>query len=451
MKKMRILRNRNKNFKKVKISQSHQEYKRKKYSEGIIVINYYIIIGLKVTLMFIFICYSISSFSKKKFPQKVSDDIFNEMVSYVNAHNNITFEEIDSFRQFSREKKFIEQNPNFQKSENPILTVIMTMHNQAHCIHKCLRSIQNQSIKNIEILIIDDCSQDNSTETIEEFQKEDPRIILVKHDMNEGPIKSRSDGVRMAKGTYITIVDGDDALAHKDILEHSLYIAQKGNLDVTEFSAAYFKRKEFKTVVNAYSRINLTNIVYQPELRTKFFIISDNEGIRAVQSRCIYAKIVKNEVFKEALKFIGTKYTDDFILQYEDTIMTVGILQVAKSYYYIKELGYYYSRDQFGGFPKLKNKVCKPNHGKIRDLGHIKELHFLLDKLKNNEFERQLIYHELISIHHYASLIVYTNHRYSFVFEVLDALIQCRYLSNRQKQRLIDIKTRLENKKKGIK
>ena len=87
----------------------------------------------------------------------------------------------------------------------------------------------------------------------------------------------------------------------------------------------------------------------------------------------------------------------------------------------------------------------------MRDLGHIKELHFLLDKLKNNEFERQLIYHELISIHHYASLIVYTNHRYSFVFEVLDALIQCRYLSNRQKQRLIDIKTRLENKKKGIK
>ena len=44
------------------------------------------------------------------------------------------------------------------------------------------------------------------------------------------------------KGTYINISDGDDALAHKDILEHSLYIAQKGNLDVTEFSAAYFKK-----------------------------------------------------------------------------------------------------------------------------------------------------------------------------------------------------------------
>ena len=448
MKKMKILRGKNKHFKKVKII-SYQESKRRNFLEGIIVINHFIITALKSILLIVFIFYSISFFSKTESPPKISEDIFNEMVLYVNKHNNITMEEIESFRQYSREKKFIEPNPNFQKSENPILTVIMTMHNQAHCIHKCLRSIQNQSTKNIEILIIDDCSTDNSTEIIEEFQKEDPRIILVKHDKNEGPIKSRSDGVRMAKGTYITIIDGDDAFTHKDIFEHSLYIAQKGNLDVTEFSAGYFKRKEFKTVVNAYSRINLTNIVYQPELRTKFFLITDNEAIRAVQSRCIYAKIIKNEVFQEALKFIGIKYTDDFILQYEDTIMTVGIHQVAKSYYYIKELGYYYSRDQFGGFPKLKNKVCKPNPGKLKDLGQIKLLHFLLEKTKNNEFERQLVYHELISIHHHASLIVYTNHRYSYVYEVLDALIQCRYLSNRQKQRLISIKTRLEDKQKG--
>ena len=112
--------------------------------------------------------------------------------------------------------------------------------------------------------------------------------------MNEGPINSPSVGVRMDKWTYIIIVDGDDALAHKDILEHILYIAQKGNLDLTEFNAAFFKRKEFKTVVNAYSRINLTNIVYQPELRIKLFIISNNEGIRAVQNRYIYAKIIRN-------------------------------------------------------------------------------------------------------------------------------------------------------------
>ena len=374
------------------------------------------------------------------------------MVSYINSHNNITLEEIYSFRQFNSEKKLIESNPTFQKSESPILTVIISTYNQAHSIHKCIRSIQNQSIKNIEILIMDDCSTDNTTETINEFQKEDPRIVLISHDMNEGPIKTRSDGVRFAKGTYVTIIDGDDAFIHKDILEHSLYIAQKGNLDITEFQEANFKGQKMLTIVNSYPLTNLTNIVYQPELRTKFFVISDDDGVRAVQSRAIYGKIVKNEVFKEALEFIGTKYTDDYILKYEDTIMFVGILQVAKSYYYMKELGYYYSRDEFNGrFPLLDNKVCKPNPAKIGSMGHIKLLHFLLDRTRNNEFERQIVYHEFISIYHYSNITKFTYHHCNYVYEIFDTLIQSPHLYNDQKQRLIDIKTKIENKEKGIK
>ena len=62
--------------------------------------------------------------------------------------------------------------------------------------------------------------------------------------MNGGSIKSRADGVRAAKGKYITIIDGDDALAHKDILNHSFYVAEKGNIDVIEFQAASFKNKK---------------------------------------------------------------------------------------------------------------------------------------------------------------------------------------------------------------
>ena len=77
-------------------------------------------------------------------------------------------------------------------------------------------------------------------------------------------------------------------------------------------------------------------------------------------------------------------------------------------------------------------------------------VHFLLDMTNNNEFGRQLVYHELISIHHYLSLVVFTT-RFSYTYEVLDILINSPYLSDRQKQRLIDIKTKLENKQKGNK
>ena len=66
----------------------------------------------------------------------------------------------------------------FIKSENPDVSVIITAFNQAHCFYSALRSVQNQSLKNIEIIIIDDCSLDNTSEVIEKYMKEDERINL---------------------------------------------------------------------------------------------------------------------------------------------------------------------------------------------------------------------------------------------------------------------------------
>ena len=119
------------------------------------------------------------------------------------------------------------------------------MYNQGHCIHKCLRSIQNQSLKNLEIIIIDDCSLDNSTDIVEAYQKEDDRIILVKHESNEGKIKTRTEGIKIAKGKYITIIDGDDSFIHKNILNNSLYIANLADLDVVEFKGSYYRKGKF--------------------------------------------------------------------------------------------------------------------------------------------------------------------------------------------------------------
>ena len=447
---MKLFNRKSKDFKKIRIGTKIKKKKLKRTIESI-EINQNFILFLKIIFFTYLIYKDFSFYDRVKIPPKVSNEIFKEILSFIQEHKNISLEEVEEFRQYSRDKKFIEPNPKFIKSENPLISVIITMHNQAHILHKSIKSVQNQSFKNIEIIIVDDCSRDNTTEEIIEYQKIDPRIVLITHDMNGGSIKSRADGVRAAKGKYITIIDGDDALAHKDILNHSFYVAEKGNIDVIEFQAASFKNKKFRAVVNNYSKINLTNIIYQPELKTKFFIISDNEGIRAIQSRCIYAKLVKNEVFKQALVFIGKKYTDDFITNYEDVIMAVAIHQVSNSYYYMKELGYYYSRGQPGSEMKLKEKKCKPNPSKIKDMGHMKLLHYLMDKFGKTEFGKQLIYHELISINHYLSIVVFTNHHYKYVYEVLDNILDCPYLSNRQRTRIMNIKRKIENKQNRIK
>ena len=322
------------------------------------------------------------------------------------------------------------------------------MYNQGHCIHKCLRSIQNQSIKNLEIIIIDDCSLDNSTDVVETYQKEDDRIILVKHESNEGKIKTRTEGIKIAKGKYITIIDGDDSFIHKNILNNSLYIANLADLDIVEFKGSYYRKGEFKGNVNNYDIINITNIVYQPELRTKFFYIKERDSIRAIQSRSICFKLIKNKIFQQAIINIGQKYTDDYILTYEDTIMAVAIYQVAQSYFLMNQVGYYYSRDEFSNrFPIQKNKKCKPN-GKIRGIDQVKLLQFLVEKTRNNYIERQMLYHEIISINYYSRLSRLINRQFKEIYDIYDTIINSEFISSKQKERIKSLKAQIKIKEK---
>ena len=406
----------------------------------------YFVLGLKI-IIFIFIFIIPFYYSNGNNPRIILQKIYD----FENNLKNYTDEEIKEFRKINSENKLINNDMKFTKSKNPEISVIVTFHNQAHCIHKCIRSIQNQSFKNIEIILVDDCSTDNSTEIIEEYQKYDERIIYIKHDSNEGSIKTRTDGVKIAKGKFITIVDGDDAFIHREVLYNSLSIAKLGNLDVVEFKFSYYRKGEFKTIVNSYDIINITEVIYQPELRTKFFVISDNDSIRAVQNRNIHSKLIRNEIFQKAIINIGPKYTDDYIIAYEDTIMAVALLQVARSYYLMKEVGYYYSRDEFKGrFPSVKDRTCKPNN-KIKDMGQVKLLQFLMEKTANNEQERQMLYHEIFSINHYLGFLYVIFHNYEMLYEVLDPMIECSFLSLSQKERLRKLKNDLmkkQNKKK---
>ena len=331
----------------------------------------------------------------------------------------------------------------YKKSNYPDISIILTVYNQAHCIHKALRSIQNQSIKNIEIIIIDDCSIDNSTEIIKFFQKEDDRIIFVNHKSNEGKIKARTDGIKIAKGKYITILDGDDSFIHKDILYNSLFIANLANLDVVEFLLLYYVNNKFITVTNNF---NINNIIYQPELRTKFFIIKNDKSFRPIISRTITGKIIKNKIMQKVINNIGIKYTKDFILNYEDTIMAVSLYQISQSYYLLKEPGYYYTGEKNNYIAINKNKKCKNNEKLIKDMDEIKFLNFLLEKTENNLLERQVIYHEIISINYYQNFEKSINNHFDLVYNIFDKMIESKFLSRRQILVIKHFKKKLKEK-----
>ena len=341
---------------------------------------------------------------------------------------------------------------NIKKANLLCVSVILTVSNQAHCIHKGLRSIQNQSLKNIEIIVSVDCSEDNSTEVIKKYIEEDERIVLVEHDTKDGIMKTRYDGLKIAKGKYIIILDGDDAFTYKDILNNSLYIAQLGDLDIVEFIGGMFVKNKNIHLGHFHQ---IKGIIYQPELRTKFFDIRENNDYyRPIVCRSIWAKLIKNTVFQKVLNIVGNKYLESFMNNYEDTIFTVTLYQIAQSYYWFRDIGYYYSRDEGSGrYPYIPGKKCIIRQVSNNNSDSVKFLNFLYDNMADNEIERKTLCHEIISINAYGysnfAKTLYKN--FDSLYRVLNGIVDSKYLNENEREKIRNITKEVKQKEEIVK
>ena len=133
------------------------------------------------------------------------------------------------------EKGILLNKIEFKKTQNPKISIISAVYNRGKYILRFIRSIQNQYFNDIEIILIDDFSNDNTIEIIEQCQKEDERIILIKHKQNKGTLISRNDGVLRSSGEYLIFPDPDDLLS-TDILYYCYTKAKNKNNDMIKFN-----------------------------------------------------------------------------------------------------------------------------------------------------------------------------------------------------------------------
>ena len=96
---------------------------------------------------------------------------------------------------------------------NNLISIIIPVYNAEAYLQRCLNSVLSQTFKNLEIILIDDGSVDNSLQICREFEKKDDRIIVLQNPSNEGVSYSRNRGLEIAKGEYIGFVDADDWIA----------------------------------------------------------------------------------------------------------------------------------------------------------------------------------------------------------------------------------------------
>lgn len=111
---------------------------------------------------------------------------------------------------------------------NPKVSVIIPVYNTELYIAECLDSVINQSLKDIEIIIINDKSPDHSITIIKQYAKRDNRIVVIDKQINEGVGQARNDGLEKATGEYVCFMDSDDYYSSNTVLD-SLYTAAKEN------------------------------------------------------------------------------------------------------------------------------------------------------------------------------------------------------------------------------
>lgn len=120
----------------------------------------------------------------------------------------------------------------------PKLSIIIPVYNVERYLDKCVQSAMNQTLQDIEIILVDDESPDNSPQMCDGYAKKDSRIKVV-HKKNGGLGFARNSGLDIATGEYVTFLDSDD-FVDLYTYEHLYNIAKKENLD-----AVYYKFKRF--------------------------------------------------------------------------------------------------------------------------------------------------------------------------------------------------------------
>ena len=100
---------------------------------------------------------------------------------------------------------------------NLLITVTVNLYNYGRFIEDCIQSILNQTYKNFELIVIDDCSTDSSYETAKKFEKKDNRVKVIKLDKNYGIGYAKNEGIIRSKGEYIATIDADDMMTRKSL------------------------------------------------------------------------------------------------------------------------------------------------------------------------------------------------------------------------------------------
>ncbi len=282
------------------------------------------------------------------------------------------------------------------------ISVMIPVYNTSQYLEKCLESITTQSLKEIEIICVNDGSTDNSLEILRKYEKKDNRIKII-DKKNEGANKARNEALKLAKGEYCLNIDSDD-LIKQDYLKNMYNKAKKEDLDILISDIIYFfPNKEY---VEKDLKLDDNKIIDGKEYIKLFF----KENFLGYT----WNKLIKSKIYKEN----NLKYNENIFL-FDDVELMLRLSYFCKRIGKLNEAFYCYRQGENNGVRKIKLK-------NLKDL--ITCFDSLIDFYKNKE---EWILKELIQIKKLFYTSEVLSEKYKFMSEYEEVLKDYfKYLKN---------------------
>ena len=147
------------------------------------------------------------------------------------------------------------------------ISIFLPIYNKEEYINRSIKSIQKQTLKEIEIIAVNDFSKDGTINKLTNLMKKDARIKIVNNSRNRGLLYSRAMGILNSSGEYLMNLDPDDELASQDSLEYLYNKAKKTNVDILSFFMLQNQQNN-KHIIKCHTKHKIEK---QPEIFESIF------------------------------------------------------------------------------------------------------------------------------------------------------------------------------------
>jgi glycosyltransferase involved in cell wall biosynthesis len=244
------------------------------------------------------------------------------------------YREIEKYIKFNLEGNLNHSPSEFYKRENPEISIVISTFNGEIYLKPAVRSIQNQNFLNIEIIIVNDGSMDNTAKIVKDLMKEDRRIKFLSNGINRGTLFTKTRGVLNAKGQYVMTLDHDDLYSTKYVFSRLYEEAKKYNLDLLGFSTISTGIHIKDLNKNDYLNYIGTQVIKKPYIKKRF--LGFDNRIESRTFLCLY--YIKTELLIKTIKQLGNEFINRNIDAHDDTILMFILSRNVQTLKHLKEI-----------------------------------------------------------------------------------------------------------------